>query len=436
MLGKGGQGRSGLYHALVTVPTAPRAAALGRPAKSNVAVTVSGLTKQYRIRHKSEASTTAAEAIVRGLRSRRRNGTVENFTALDDVSFEVEHGEVLGIVGRNGAGKSTLLKILTRVTAPTAGRVVLAGPVGSLLEVGTGFHPELTGRENVFLNGTLLGMRRREVQRRFDEIVEFAGVEKFLDTQVKRFSTGMYVRLAFSVAAHLETDILAIDEVLAVGDADFQDKCLRKVSDVASSGRTALIVSHQIQTVRSMCTSAMYLDRGHLRYYGSVDGALAEYKASFQGTESASRDAGRRAGSGEVRFTRVECSSTVYEVAEPKVVHLKLQRFEDLVGRYYLYCLIRDHSGVVVAQCDSRLDGFWLDPADEEIEASVTISSPWLKPGSYTVDVRAVGVGRALDVYEGAYEFQVVPVFPYAAPSTPGATDKAVVVTDFGFERR
>ena len=187
------------------------------------------------------------------------------------MTFDVSWGEVVGIIGRNGAGKSTLLKIINRITAPTAGRIELGGRVGSLLEVGTGFHPELTGRENVYLNGTLLGMRRKEIKERFDAIVDFAGTEKFLDTQVKRYSTGMYIRLAFAVAAHLDSEILVVDEVLAVGDSDFQAKCLRKMREVARDGRTVLLVSHQLQTVSDLCSSALYFESGRLVLHGTVE---------------------------------------------------------------------------------------------------------------------------------------------------------------------
>ena len=202
--------------------------------------------------------------------------------ALKDVSFQVERGEVVGIIGRNGAGKSTLLKILSRITAPTEGRAVINGRVGSLLEVGTGFHPELTGRENIYLNGTILGMSKAEVDRKFDKIVDFSGVEKFIDTPVKRYSSGMRVRLAFSVAAHLEPDILLIDEVLAVGDAEFQQRCLGKMGEVASEGRTVLFVSHNMAAVSSLCPKAMYLHQGRLLEYGPTDEIIEHYVASAQ----------------------------------------------------------------------------------------------------------------------------------------------------------
>jgi len=197
--------------------------------------------------------------------------------ALKDVSFEVKRGEVLGIIGRNGAGKSTLLKILSKITEPTSGRVVMRGRVGSLLEVGTGFHPELTGRENIFLNGAILGMRKKEIEHKFDEIVAFSEVEKFIDTPVKRYSSGMYVRLAFAVAAHLDPEILVVDEVLAVGDAAFQKKCLGKMGEVAHQGRTVLFVSHNMGMINSLCRSALLLERGRLELCGSVSKAISTY---------------------------------------------------------------------------------------------------------------------------------------------------------------
>jgi lipopolysaccharide transport system ATP-binding protein len=207
-----------------------------------------------------------AEQLIRRLCGKRANGGATDLTefwALSDVSFSVRPGQVLGIVGRNGAGKSTLLKILSRVTEPTCGEIRIRGRVASLLEVGTGFHPELTGRENVYLNGTILGMTRAEITRKFDEIVDFSGVEKFLDTPVKRYSSGMYVRLAFAVAAHLEPEILIVDEVLAVGDAQFQNKCLGKMRDVSQdAGRTVIFVSHNMAAVRGLCGMAMMLDAG------------------------------------------------------------------------------------------------------------------------------------------------------------------------------
>jgi lipopolysaccharide transport system ATP-binding protein len=248
------------------------------------AISVENLSKAYRIGLKDEVPDSLVGAIqgmlrapwknlrrLRRLNTFRHNGDAEDtIWALKDVSFEVAEGEVIGIIGRNGAGKSTLLKILSRITEPTSGRAVIRGRVSSLLEVGTGFHPELSGRENIYLNGTILGMTKREIDRKFDEIVDFSGVEKFLDTPVKRYSSGMTVRLAFSVAAHLEPEILIVDEVLAVGDMEFQKKCLGKMQDVARGGRTVLFVSHNLAAIRSLTTRSAYLVSGRLQVMGET----------------------------------------------------------------------------------------------------------------------------------------------------------------------
>src|ERR1700726_2621507 len=245
---------------------------------SNNIIIVENLSKRYLLGHREpqqhatfremltqEAKNFARKAIdLAHGREIVQGDEVEEFWALKDVNFEVQKGDVLGIIGRNGAGKSTLLKILSRITEPTRGRVAIRGRVASLLEVGTGFHPELTGRENIFLNGAVLGMTQREIRKKFDEIVAFAEVEKFLDTPVKHYSSGMYVRLAFAVAPHLESEVLIVDEVLAVGDAEFQKKCLGKMKDVGDHGRTVLFVSHNMQAVRSLCPRALLLDGGQV----------------------------------------------------------------------------------------------------------------------------------------------------------------------------
>ena len=254
---------------------------------ADVAVRVRGLSKSYSISHETDRPTNLAEAVTRRLRNPLRRGSRETFWALRDVDFDVGRGEVVGIIGRNGAGKSTLLKILSRITEPTDGRVELFGRVGSLLEVGTGFHPELTGRENIYLNGAILGMRREEIRGQFDAIVEFAGVERFLDTPVKRYSSGMYVRLAFAVAAHLNPEILVVDEVLAVGDAGFQAKCLGKMRDVASAGRTVLFVSHQMAALRRLCDRCLLFNDGQLVLSAGTDAAIHHY---INGSQSVSED--------------------------------------------------------------------------------------------------------------------------------------------------
>ena len=263
------------------------------------AIEVQDLAKKYRLGQlerygalrDSMAATVAAPARAitsrfRGDRARERPER-EPFWALSDVSFDIEQGESVGIIGRNGAGKSTLLKVLSRITEPTAGRVTLRGRVGSLLEVGTGFHPELSGRENIYLNGAILGMRRSEIRRKFDEIVEFAGTSRFLDTPVKRHSTGMQVRLAFSVAAHLDTEILLIDEVLAVGDVEFQRKCLGKMEDATSEGRTVLFVSHNLTAVRRFCPRTILIKSGHVEADGRTSAVLNTYLAEALGSREA-----------------------------------------------------------------------------------------------------------------------------------------------------
>jgi lipopolysaccharide transport system ATP-binding protein len=283
---------------------------------SDSVISIEHLSKRYIVGHQAAArdqSATLRDMIVREARGFARKAVdvlrgrqivqgdeIEEFWALKNVSFEVKQGEVVGIIGRNGAGKSTLLKILSRITDPTEGRVELLGRVASLLEVGTGFHAELTGRENIFLNGAILGMTQQEVRKRFDEIVAFAEVDRFLDTPVKRYSSGMYVRLAFAVAAHLEPEILVIDEVLAVGDVEFQKKCLGKIGEVSRGGRTVLFVSHNLDAVRNLCHRAILLQNGELVFSGPVEDGVDRYLSS-----GANR-------SGEVTFERSEYKAAFF----------------------------------------------------------------------------------------------------------------------------
>lgn len=275
---------------------------------------VEGIGKCYRlggsVRHDTLRDMIAhgARSMFGGTAKTAEGGDADHFWALKDVSFDVAEGEVVGIIGRNGAGKSTLLKILSRITPPTEGRIRLKGRVASLLEVGTGFHPELSGRENIFMNGAILGMTRREIKAKFDEIVAFAEVEKFLDTPVKRYSSGMYVRLAFAVAAHLEPEILVVDEVLAVGDAEFQKKCLGKMGEVAAGGRTVLFVSHNMAAVRQLCGRAIVLNGGQVVTDAVPEKAIAQYLASSAPSENARHrwdevPAGRRVWPRQLEFT-------------------------------------------------------------------------------------------------------------------------------------
>ena len=289
---------------------------------SDVAIAVENLSKSYLIGHqRREPYAALRDVIAREARNFTRKGLdflrgrqivqgddIEDFWALRDVSFEVKRGEVLGIVGRNGAGKSTLLKILSRITEPSNGRAVLRGRVASLLEVGTGFHGELTGRENIFLNGAILGMRKTEIRSKLDEIVAFSEVEQFLDTPVKRYSSGMYVRLAFAVAAHLEPEILIVDEVLAVGDSEFQKKCLGKMGEVAQDGRTVLFVSHNLSAVEALCDRAVILDRGGVRAVGEATSIASKYLKMFAADRFVQGELAslRRSGKRQVTFERME----------------------------------------------------------------------------------------------------------------------------------
>lgn len=269
---------------------------------SDCAIEVSNVSKSFLLRHKQEIIRYVAlrdiitnkvksvgSRIADPFKSREPKTTTEEFWALDDLSFEIRKGERVGIIGRNGAGKSTLLKILSRITEPTKGRIRIKGRMASLLEVGTGFHPELTGRENIYLNGAILGMTRFEILQKFDEIVAFSGVEKFLDTPVKRYSSGMYVRLAFSVAAHLEPEILVVDEVLAVGDAEFQKKCIGRMEDISKSGRTVLFVSHNMHSISSLTSSCIYLENGKMIKQGPTSEVINYYQSRNQNSNATYR---------------------------------------------------------------------------------------------------------------------------------------------------
>ena len=316
------------------------------------------------------------------------------FWALRDVSFEVERGDVIGVIGRNGAGKSTLLKVLSRITEPTSGRAVLRGRVASLLEVGTGFHPELSGRENVFLNGAILGMRRAEITRKFDEIVAFAEVEKFIDTPVKRYSSGMHVRLAFAVAAHLEPEILLIDEVLAVGDVAFQKKCLGKMEGVSKSGRTVLFVSHNMSAVESLCPRSIFVDHGRCTGTGPSSEKIAQYLQKNSEGESATALAHERIRSdGTAEFLNCRI---VNQSGEEGVNPKTNESFKLLVGvrvhepiRFPVFSLaIRNHVGTVMSLVNTTEQGYDLPPMDPgEYEVAIYVGPISYLPGLYRVSI-------------------------------------------------
>ncbi|HOR20034.1 MAG TPA: ABC transporter ATP-binding protein [Brevefilum sp.] len=340
----------------------------------------------------------------------------ESILALDDVSFTVQQGETLGIIGRNGAGKSTLLKILSRVTAPTSGVVKIKGRIGSLLEVGTGFHPELTGRENVFLNGAILGMRKDEVQRKFDEIVDFSGVEKFIDTPVKRYSSGMYVRLAFAVAAHLDPEILVVDEVLAVGDAEFQKKCLGKMGEVAGEGRTVLFVSHNMGAIQNLCKKSILLSDGRITHSGSSEDVVQEYLLSSNQKASINilRKADRR-GSGGFRFTETwvenekgEKGGTVIVGKPFKIVaEFEVERDTAIKDPYVAFAL-RDSVGGFISDLWNHGAGFNWPKLPERGKFTCMIPRCSLNIGVYGYNLFCGSKIDTLDHVIDAGKFEVI----------------------------
>ncbi|MCL5666504.1 MAG: ABC transporter ATP-binding protein [Patescibacteria group bacterium] len=327
---------------------------------------------------------------VKSLQSRPDN----EFWALRDVNFTVKKGEVLGIIGRNGAGKSTLLKILSQITPPTTGEIRLGGRVGSLLEVGTGFHPELTGRENIFLNGAILGMRKKEIEKKFDEIVEFSGVEKFIDTPVKRYSSGMYVRLAFSVAAHLEPDILIIDEVLAVGDSEFQKKCLGKMEEVTKKeGRTVLFVSHNLAAVKKLCDRCVVLNNGSKVFEGGTEKALLAYD-NLQSSRELKMNKGEynnnRRGSGTLSFTEIEMFDTndkkrnMFNIGETVRFKMSYAVLNEMEGLYVLISLYKDRLNGVLTTVKHELRNNVIKKG-ENGSAIVDVELSHICPGEYSL---------------------------------------------------
>ncbi|RYG70138.1 ABC transporter ATP-binding protein, partial [bacterium] len=331
---------------------------------------IRGLSKKYSIAKTKLKHTTLTDAIGHRIKHPFERVERDEFWALRGINLTINEGDVVGVIGRNGAGKSTLLKVMSQITEPTEGEIELYGRVGSLLEVGTGFHPELTGRENIFLNGAILGMSKREVAASFDQIVDFAGVEKFLETPVKRYSSGMYVRLAFAVAAHLSTEILIVDEVLAVGDAEFQRKCLGKMKDVAGGGRTVLFVSHNMAAVRTLCQKAVFMQQGTASDLLGVEEAISRYSESFDAATDPAQvaDIHSRPGSGEFRFVAVKATTPSFAPHETKTIEFGLQNFRPLINRMFVQANIFDADNNVVINCDSRLFEQWFDPHQDHIE--------------------------------------------------------------------
>jgi lipopolysaccharide transport system ATP-binding protein len=351
---------------------------------SSIAVQARSISKQYNLGESSLLN------LVRGTPEN------EQFWALRDVSFEIREGEAVGIVGSNGAGKSTLLKILSRVTAPTGGRARIQGRMGTILEVGTGFHPELTGRENIFLSGSILGMRKHEIDRKLDEIIDFAGVERFIDTPVKRYSSGMYVRLAFAVAAHLDPDILIVDEVLAVGDVGFQNKCLAKMDgSIHREGRTIIFVSHNMQAIRSLCTRAMLLDRGLLVADGPVSEVLSQYAAgqrdnldfrnsSLRDRLNRTRGHARISSFSLARPTQPELSGWTFRTGDAVDLRLSYEIVEPLQSLEFLISFAVAATGEVVSGIRDVVRKEACQPGDAG-EVVVSIPKLPLRPGEFAL---------------------------------------------------
>ena len=380
---------------------------------SDLAIAVRGVSKSYTIAHNAPNHTTAAEALIHRLRHPLERPVKETFWALKEIDFEVKKGEVVGVIGRNGAGKSTLLKLLSRITEPTTGIIELYGRLGSLLEVGTGFHPELTGRENVYLNGSILGMSRKEIERQFDAIVAFAGVEQFLDTPVKRYSSGMYVRLAFAVAAHLNPEILIVDEVLAVGDAEFQKKCLGAMKDVANSGRTVLFVSHQMQAINALCTSGIYLDKGRIGYIGDVNMTIHHYMSARQ-TQSLDVESIKRSGTGEYRFTNFTTDKGTYFSTDDIHLNMEITCFRNTQPGYFISLEVQNAYGLPVLHLDSRLLNLEYDHSQCR-HLHMTIQNTRLAQGDYRITGIICSNGGVIDRLEGGAEITIAPILPYPA---------------------
>lgn len=380
-------------------------------------IRVAGVSKQYRIGSREAGYDTLRESIAEAVRApferlRRRNGkrNHETFWALKDVSFEVAPGEVVGVIGRNGAGKSTLLKVLSRITEPTTGRAELYGRVASLLEVGTGFHPELTGRENIYLNGAILGMRKAEIDRKFDEIVAFAELEKFLDTPVKRYSSGMYMRLAFAVASHLEPEILLVDEVLAVGDAAFQKKCLGKMGEVAREGRTVLFVSHNMTAIRRLCQRVFWFDKGEIVETGEAGQVVVDYiqKGAVSTLEQLWNDPVAAPGNEKIRIRSARVISAQQpspEITVESPIELEFECWNHQSDALWNFTL---HMHTI--------EGLYLFAASSEIKPrqkglvkeTVRIPANFLNDGIYTVTLQVVQDSSSIYLHPEILTFEVL----------------------------
>ncbi len=418
-------------------------------------IKVENLSKKYAITHQAQnlnnyktlrgAITEAANSVANKLKPNSQKefrSTTEDFWALKDVSFEIKQGDRIGIIGRNGAGKSTLLKILSRITEPTNGSIRIKGRVASLLEVGTGFHPELTGRENIFLNGAILGMAKAEIQRKFDEIVAFAEVEKFLDTPVKRYSSGMYVRLAFAVAAHLEPEILIVDEVLAVGDAQFQKKCLGKMQDVSKNeGRTVIFVSHNMDAIQRLCSQCVMLERGRVTAQGDTESILVSYMSNNLIEASPNMwidvsQVSRQMGTREAQFVAVKYSSlneaTIFQPYSNGPLEFLLAIESDSARQVgSIAVAVYDKSGNRLVNADSTSLGEIVTLKKGKNVVKIKIEKLYLNPGTYGIGLWLADplMGTVYDYSESIFEIEIINIRPQGLGIRPGAD--GVVTCDF-----
>ena len=422
---------------------------------SDTVVKVEHLGKKYIIGHRSANSefarfneylTGLGKAVLRRLRNPFKPYDVsldlEDFWALRDVSFELKKGDRLGIIGHNGSGKSTLLKMLSRITVPTEGRITMTGRIASLLEVGTGFHPELTGRENIFLNGSILGMTRQEIKAKFDEIVDFSGVDKFLDTPVKRYSSGMYVRLAFAVAAHLNPEILVVDEVLSVGDADFQKKCIGKMQDISSdSGRTILFVSHNMGAVQSLCNKGIVLERGKMIYSGGISECVNHYFESRRANADIPLGECHRTqwSDGRLRFTGCTLQNAagreVYsiEVGSKAVFETEFECTEELEGDILLNLYFYNSSNILLCALTTRNLGLNLHFRKGVHRVRFVLPHIPFYPDRFSVNLYAEQNGSEMDHIQDAFSFQTIPG-PFHADGVISQPFKSVMAVDYSFE--
>lgn len=421
----------------------------------SVIIKVENLGKTYLVGHNAtqgERYTALRDVIARNAKSLARKtrdmvrgrqivqgDEVEEFWALRDLSFEVKQGDRVGIIGRNGAGKSTLLKILSRITEPSTGRVAIKGRVASLLEVGTGFHPELTGRENIFLNGAILGMSRREIRSKFDEIVNFAEVEKFLDTPVKRYSSGMYVRLAFAVAAHLEPEILVVDEVLAVGDAQFQKKCLGKMEQVANAGRTVMFVSHNLGSVQALCNRVIHIAFGQLQEDGLPGPVIKNYLAGLtagQSADSFMMDYPDRKSKGRVWFTYGHLldhdghKTNCVIAGETLKIVLRYDMAEK-PNDLYIHFTIINSRGIAVANISTGLTGFSLRQLNQKEALICELPCLPLAIDDYRISMGIIEGGKTEDLIHGAIQFSVVDSIFFGSSRVPDKNNSTVYLQHY-----